>query len=176
MNEIELQIPTVRHTAAAAAYRRDFLRHGEFTTESCPLLMEDYDQWLGNNFRNSRKSTARQDWVETATFFAVLKGDNRIVGTAELRYTLDNDVLREYGGHIGYAVCPSERNKGYATAILSLALLECRGIGLEKVMLSCTEDNAASIRVIEKCGGKRKEIKAAGNHRICIYWIDLSTD
>ncbi|MGM9566857.1 MAG: GNAT family N-acetyltransferase [Clostridia bacterium] len=173
MSEIELQIPTVRHTAAAAEYRRDFLRNREFSADNCGLLTEDYSRWLENNFRNSRETTARQDWVKATTFFAVRKSDKKIVGTTEIRHTLENNVLREYGGHIGYSVCPGERGKGYGTAILKLALAECRGIGLDQVMLSCNEDNAASIRVIEKCGGQLTETKEARQYKIRIYWIDL---
>ena len=173
MGEIELQIPTVRHTAAAAEYRKDFLRSGEFSADSCALLMEDYGKWLGNNFRNSRETTAREGWGKTSVFFAVRKNDKKILGTAEIRHDLGNDILREYGGHIGYTVCPGERGKGYGTAILKLALKECRDIGMEKVMLSCSEDNAASIRVIEKCGGCFSGTKEARQYRIRVYWIDL---
>ena len=174
MGEIELQIPTVRHTIAAAEYRKDFLRNREFATDSCALLMEDYSQWLENNFRSSSEATARQDWVKTTTFFAMRKKDKKIIGTTEIRHSLENDVLREYGGHIGYAVCPSERGKGYGTAILRLALEECRNIGLERAMLSCNDENTASIRVIENCGGLLTETKTTEqNHRIRIYWITL---
>ena len=172
MGEIELQIPTVRHTAAAAEYRKDFLRSGEFSADSCALLMEDYGKWLGNNFRNSRETTAREGWGKTSVFFAVRKNDKKILGTAEIRHDLGNDILREYGGHIGYTVCPGERGKGYGTAILRLALEECRHSGLDRVMLTCNENNAASIRVIEKCGGVLKETKEAKNHVIRVYWID----
>ena len=173
MSKIELQIPTVRHTAAAAEYRRDFLRNREFSADNCGLLTEDYGRWLENNFRNSRETTAREGWGETSTFFAVRKSDKKIVGTAEIRRTLENNVLKEYGGHIGYSVCPGERGKGYGTAILKLALKECRDIGMEKLMLSCSEDNAASIRVIEKCGGCFSGTKEARQYRIRVYWIDL---
>ena len=172
MGEIELQIPTVRHTAAAAEYRKDFLRSGEFSADSCALFMEDYGKWLGNNFRTSRETTAREGWGKTSVFCAVRKKDTKILGTAEIRHDLGNDILREYGGHIGYTVCPGERGKGYGTAILRLALEECRHSGLDRVMLACNEKNAASIRVIEKCGGVLKETKEAKNHVIRIYWID----
>ena len=172
MGEIELQIPTVRHTAAAAEYRRDFLRSGEFSADSCALLMEDYGKWLENNFRNSRETTAREGWGKTSVFFAVRKKDKKILGTTEIRHDLGNDVLREYGGHIGYTVCPGERGKGYGTAILRLALEECRISGLDRVMLTCSENNAASIRVIEKCGGVLTETKETRNHVIRVYWIE----
>ncbi|MEI7562343.1 MAG: GNAT family N-acetyltransferase [bacterium] len=36
---------------------------------------------------------------------------------------------------------PSERNKGYATIGLSLALEKCKELGIEKVMLTCKREN-----------------------------------
>ena len=43
--------------------------------------------------------------------------DGEIVGRVSIRHQL-NDFLKLYGGHVGHAVVPSKRKKGYATEIL----------------------------------------------------------
>lgn len=56
-------------------------------------------------------------------------------------------------GDIGYGVRPSERQKGYASKMLSYALNVCRENGMEKVILGCYKSNRASAATIKKGGG-----------------------
>lgn len=97
----------------------------------------------------------------------------QIVGRASIRYGL-TDYLLKYDGHIGYAVAPEHRRKGYATEILrqSLALLAARGV--ERAVVTCDEDNVASYRTIEACGGMLENIvdgpDGIPKRR---YWVDL---
>lgn len=56
-------------------------------------------------------------------------------------------------GHIGYAVVPWKRGRGYATQALALLLPEARREGLRHVELTTDPDNAASQRVILRNGG-----------------------
>ena len=78
--------------------------------------------------------------------------DGVVVGRASLRFEL-NEFLRTLGGHIGYAVRPQFRRRGYATEILrqSVDLLGARGIS--PVLVTCDDDNLASAKVIEANGG-----------------------
>ncbi|MEM8652467.1 MAG: GNAT family N-acetyltransferase [Pseudomonadota bacterium] len=59
-------------------------------------------------------------------------------------------------GHIGYAVVPWRRGEGLASAALVEILPEAKAVGLSYVVITTSPDNPASIRVIEKAGGKRK--------------------
>lgn len=79
--------------------------------------------------------------------------EDRLVGSISIRHEL-NDWLAVYGGHIGYAIVPSQRRKGYATETLRQGLLIARSMGINEVLVTCDEDNIASARVIEKCGGE----------------------
>ena len=56
------------------------------------------------------------------------------------------------GGHIGYSIRPSYRRRGYGHRILQLALEKCGDLGMERVLVTCDEDNAASRRIIEANG------------------------
>jgi predicted acetyltransferase len=56
-------------------------------------------------------------------------------------------------GHVGYAVVPWKRGRGYAKTALSLILPEARGVGLPYIEITTDVDNVASQRVIEANGG-----------------------
>ena len=55
--------------------------------------------------------------------------------------------------NIGDGIRPSERRKGYATEMLRLALIECKKIGLQRVLMVCSTDNIGSAKSIINNGG-----------------------
>lgn len=78
--------------------------------------------------------------------------DGQIVGRLSIRHHL-NDFLENIGGHIGYGVVPSYRQRGYATEMLRQSLPICVSVGITSVLITCDTDNVGSQKVIEKCGG-----------------------
>lgn len=96
--------------------------------------------------------------------------DGKFIGWTKIRHRLNDNLLIQ-GGHIGYAVRPSERNKGYGTKILELALSEAKRLGIDKVLVTCDDDNIGSVKIIEKNGGvleNKVESKGKLKRR---YWI-----
>lgn len=91
-------------------------------------------------------------WVPETTFWIVESG--QVVGEVELRHPL-NEWLQQVGGNIGYLTHPEHRNKGIATFALREGVKILAGMGVEQALVTCRDDNIASIRVIEKCGGVR---------------------
>lgn len=87
-----------------------------------------------------------------AATFLVAEAERNIVGRASIRHAL-NDFLAHEGGHIGYAVRPAFRRRGYATAILEQSLVIARALGVTDVLVTCDNDNVGSAAVIEGCGG-----------------------
>lgn len=77
-------------------------------------------------------------WGVTATtYFTVRKGDGRVVGTLQLRHSLRGELVHG-GGHIGYAIRPTERGKGYAKQQLALALEQADGSELRRLWCRAT--------------------------------------
>lgn len=85
--------------------------------------------------------------------FLVADVGGEIVGRTSIRHCL-NDYLEREGGHIGYGVVARHRRRGYATAILEQSLVVARSCGVAHVLVTCDDDNAGSIKVIESCGGR----------------------
>lgn len=101
----------------------------------------------------------------------------RIVGSCRVRhYLLPTTAVA--GGHIGYEIRPSERGKGYGTAILRLAIAKARQIGLDRVLITVYASNLASISVIEKNGGVFQDecLSPYTSETICRYWISLDNE
>ena len=61
--------------------------------------------------------------VPATTYFTIRESDNKIIGMINFKHYL-NEYLRNFGGHIGYVIRPTERRKGYAKIQLYLVLLE----------------------------------------------------
>jgi len=96
-----------------------------------------------------------------------------IVGRTDIRHML-NDFLSREGGHIGYGVLPQHRRRGYATEILRQSLVIARSVGVDRVLVTCDDDNIGSIAVIEACGGLLDSVqpRAAGQPPVRRYWFD----
>jgi predicted acetyltransferase len=113
------------------------------------------------------------DRVPQSTFWLVRDG-NRIIACSRLRHTL-NTFLEQVGGHIGYEVRPSERQRGYGTQILRTTLDKARELGLNRVLVTADTPNIASWRIIEKNGGvfHSEELSQHTGELLRKYWIDL---
>lgn len=102
-------------------------------------------------------------WVPCSMFW-MIDGDD-IVGIVNIRHQL-NESLFERGGHIGYEIVPSERNKGYGKKILALSIIKAKEIGIHKILITSFEDNIASRKIIEANGGKlENKIIASGEDK-----------
>ena len=174
MGEIMLVHPALSHQTAAELYIEEHHLFGEYELMGCSQLYKlPYPSWLKHLENCKDIRTVSPNWVVSDTYFAVRESDGRLIGTVDVRHTL-SAFLRNYGGHIGYGVRPTERHKGYATQMLRLALGRCREIGLERALLVCDTANLASSSTIKKCGGilETESVHPDGSP-IQLYWINV---
>ena len=108
------------------------------------------------------------------TFLLIRENDNKIVGTINVRWDL-NEAMLQFGGHIGYSIRPSERRKGYNKINLYMGLKEASKVGLGQVMLTCQTSNIGSNKSILAFGGilERCEIDSEDGEWTNVYWIDV---
>jgi predicted acetyltransferase len=112
------------------------------------------------------------DRVASALLLADVEGE--VVGRISVRYAL-NDFLFARGGHIGYAVRPAFRRRGYATQILTRGLDIAHEHGIDPVLVTCNDVNVASAAVIERVGGVYDSMFVDDDgSRIRRYWISES--
>ncbi len=132
------------------------------------LASEPWWEYLRRREANGRGELLPARWVPT-TFLAAVDED-RLVGRASIRHEL-NDWLSRYGGHIGYAVVPGERRRGYGSEILRQALVVARALGIDPVLVTCDVDNIASAGVIERCGGEFESVASGDGTPKRRYWF-----
>lgn len=131
------------------------------------LLNEEvFQKWLNQRYLESKGENLKEGYVPQTIYWVM--NENNIVGIGKLRHYL-NEKLLEVGGHIGLGISNECRTKGVGTEALKLLLEEAQNLGVEEVLLTNNEDNYASRRIVEKCGGVLEGI----NNGKCKYWIKL---
>lgn len=177
MDQIKLIKPTIEYADDIMQLRQEIIEAkdpdafaGCGNLEDCKTAQE----WIDWITVRENPETCPEGRVPSNIFIAVRMADNRIVGVIDLRHHLGNPVLREWGGHFGYIVRPSERGKGYAKEMVHQNLLKCKELGLHKVMITCDRNNIASERTILANGGVfEKEVLVDGEYTKR-FWVTIT--
>ncbi|MER7333614.1 MULTISPECIES: GNAT family N-acetyltransferase [unclassified Micromonospora] len=104
------------------------------------------------------------------TYRWIVESD-RVLGGIALRHGSDDYV--RWAGHIGFGIRPSARGRGLATWAMGQMLDEARTLGLDRLLAVCAVDNAASAKIIERCGGLLECIRDTKFGPARRYWIKL---
>ncbi|MGM1046992.1 MAG: GNAT family N-acetyltransferase [Bacillota bacterium] len=112
--------------------------------------------------------------VNSSTFWLVMR-NKKVIGVVNIRHKLNEGLLNR-GGHIGYGIRPNERRKGFATEILKQALIKAKGLGIDKVLITCAKDNIGSVKTITNNGGVLDSEEVINGIEIQRYWIETDNN
>lgn len=181
MEKFYLEIPSLQRKEEALEYIDEFYEynsniHGTGSLDRELKKGRTYEEWLNNNISlHDEKYAFEKGLVPSYTFFLIREDDNKIVGMVDLRLGL-NDYLRNFGGHIGSSIRPTERRKGYNKINLYLILIEAQKHNLDKVLITCADYNEGSRRSILSLGGEfeKNTFDKSDNETMELYWIDVN--
>lgn len=143
------RMPEISDEIMLREYVQEHYDNGETSiSASLGLPVSEYSAWV-EKMRNNA-DIGDGEWGKSLTYLCF--DDTKLIGLLNIRYDLPKSLSEKYG-NIGYGVRPSERRKGYATAMLRYALSICREKGMKQVILGCYKDNFASAAAIRKNGG-----------------------
>ena len=173
MDKIILVKPDLSYADEIIKYKEESLAESPIINGSAGLdRLSSIEDWLEELNKRSCEDTVPKGLVPSSTYLAVREKDNYIVGMIDIRHYL-NEYLTQAGGHIGYGVRKTERNKGYAKQMLKLALEKCKELKIKKVLITCDEDNIASEKVILSANAKLEDIRNVDGENKKRFWIDL---
>lgn len=154
MEKLKHVVPTIDYKEQALDYINEFYEYNSDINGVGGLhrYLDNYEGWL-EKLEEDRNRIPDSEKVPAETFFLVRESDNRIVGMINIRLAL-NENLKKFGGHIGYSIRPTERQKGYNKVNLYLGLLECQRHGIKEVFMDCDKDNLGSSKTMQALGGK----------------------
>jgi predicted acetyltransferase len=166
-----LVFPDVRYQNSFIAAMEEFQAEGRQTDLSLRQLEQHFPEFIAR-LRDTHHPPPDSGLVPETLYWAV--DDREYIGHISLRHRL-NPSLERYGGHIGYEVRPSRRREGHGTRMLALLLPHARRLGLQRVLITCSEDNIGSRKIIQTNGGQLQDIIQNEFQDVPTmrWWIDL---
>lgn len=153
--------PTTRlQTSYLLAEQADAIAR-DLPTDRFAEMSANFDAFVAGRTGVQRK------WGVPYTQYWYASGEYYL-GTLVLRHELTPELL-DAGGHIGYHVPLVWCRQGHATRMLAAGLTMARGLGLDRVLLTCDPGNVASRKVILANGGVF-DGNRTGEDR---FWIEL---
>ncbi|MEK7618834.1 MAG: GNAT family N-acetyltransferase [Patescibacteria group bacterium] len=162
--------PTKEFENSWNAAIKEFELEGRDEFRNYPNRPKNLDEYIRMVASHALGEDLPAGFVPATTYWLV--DGTEFIGHAYIRHTL-NEHLLNFGGHIGYAIRPSARTKGYGTKILELALPKAKELGIDRVLVTCDESNIGSRKIIEKNGGVLENSIPGENGPKLRFWITL---
>lgn len=130
------------------------------------MTNDEFRAWLIREDENSKKTQIEDGWkVPQSVFWLYVNG--RPVGVGKIRHFL-TDKLRQEGGHIGYAIAPGERGRGFGKLLLKELLVEAKKLGVDRALVTVHNGNAASVKAALANGGVVEKVNDVRH----FIWLD----
>ena len=179
MDRFYFEKPSIERKNEIIEYLDEFVKYGSDINGS-GSLDKIYEGYAFEEALDRCLKMEDEDYADSVnrcpgkTFLLIREGDNRIVGSINVRWNLNEEML-QFGGHIGYGIRPTERRKGYNKINLYMGLIEAQKVGLERVMLDCDVNNIGSDKTIKALGGRleRTGIDPLDGALTNVYWINV---
>lgn len=166
--KISLSIPRLQYKDSYIAALREFEREGQRPPWHYTMLQHNFGEYIETILSAAEEPLS--GYVPQTTYWLIV--DGAFAGRLDIRHHL-NPKLRLFGGHIGYQIRPSMRRKGYGTLQLKLALPIVWEMGIERVLITCDDDNIGSQKIIENNGGVLEDKVDNGRASLTRrYWIE----
>ena len=178
METFYLETPSLERKNEIIDYINEFVEYKSDIngTGSLDKILDGYtfeqalERCLNMQYEEYAKKLGR---CQGKTFLLIRKNDNKIIGTINIRWNLTEE-MKQFGGHIGYGIRPTERRKGYNKINLYRALEVCEEHGIEEVILDCNKDNLGSSRTMIDLGGVKQEERMHEDVVVERYAINVS--
>lgn len=179
MDRFYFEKPSLERKNEIIDYLDEFVRFGSDINGS-GSLDKIYDGYTFEEALDRCLKMEDEDYAKSVnrcpgkTFLLIREDDNRIVGSINIRWNLNEEMLR-FGGHIGYGIRPTERRKGYNKINLYMGIIEARKVGLDRIMLDCDVNNLGSDKTLKALGGKleRTETDPSDGTLTNVYWFNV---
>ena len=178
MEKFHFEIPSLGRKNEIIECLDEFVKYGSDINGSGGLdkIYEGYtfeealDRCLKMEDEEYAKRVGRS---QAKTFLLIRESDDKIVGTINVRWNL-NEAMLQFGGHIGFAVRPSEK-KGINKANLYLGMIEAKKVGLDRARIDCDVKNLGSDKTLKALGGtlERTEVDPSDGTLTNVYWFNV---
>ncbi|MCH4207863.1 MAG: GNAT family N-acetyltransferase [Solobacterium sp.] len=124
----------------------DWLIHKQKTNRiTGPIVDLAVDQKVAADWQNQ--------YVPSVTYKIYRHGTDQEVGTCDIRLGMNKELY--YAGNIGYHINLNERGHGYAYEACVLLFQIARDeYCMDQLIITCSPDNVASRKTLEKLNGK----------------------
>ncbi|MEI7480336.1 MAG: GNAT family N-acetyltransferase [bacterium] len=167
--ESKLTKPSLKLKDSYIESIKEFHQEGRYIDLSIDYLENNFEMFL-SEICNEEKGVGLKDGYVPATVLW-LENEDGFIGRVSIRHSLTKELLNR-GGHIGYDIRPSLRNRGYGSEILKLVLPIAKGLGIEKILITCADNNIGSCKIIEKNGGILENKIKENEVVVRRYWIN----
>lgn len=170
-SDYDLRRPCEEDLVEIQNFKDEFISKDEKIIGGGPLAKLTPKEWL--DYNKEMELTNDVNLCKTLQMGLFHRKTGVLIGLIQLRPQLKG-YFEDFAGNIGYCIRPSERNKGFAKHMLKETLEICKALKMEKVLLTCFEDNDYSQKIIESNGGIYEKTvfdNQKYNKSLKRYWI-----